>query len=478
MSTDNVDFAAIVLAAGHGTRMRSHTPKVLHTLLGRPMVSYPIDAALQAGADRAVVVVGHGANAVVADLSQRFDQRVSTALQAQQLGTGDAARSGAVALPDFEGWFIILNGDAAVVTDAPLRALRQAALEGDGPLALLTATLDDATGYGRILRNEAGRVTAIREQRDCSEAQAAICDYNPGIYAIEAKFFRDAIAKLNTDNAQGELYLTDLVEMAAADGGVTEVHWHDAEELHGVNDRDELVQRERILQRRLIRGHALGGVTIRDPDSTMIGIDVEIGQDVTIAAGVQLRGHCRIADRVTIDVGCILDNVQIAEGAILKPYTVATDSTIGVRAQVGPFSHLRPATELGESVKIGNFVETKKTRMARGAKASHLSYLGDGIIGEDVNIGCGTIFCNYDGFNKATTVLEAGAFIGSDSQLIAPVTVGKGAYVSTGTTVTQDVPADAMAVGRARQVNKLGLASRLKAKLQARKEAQKKKPNP
>jgi len=475
MSTDNADFAAIVLAAGHGTRMRSQTPKMLHTLLGRPMVSYPIDAALAAGAQHAVVVVGHGAQAVVAALSERFDARVTTAVQEKQLGTGDAARSGATALPDFDGWLLILNGDAAVVTDAPLAELRSAALGGDGPLAMLTATLDDATGYGRILRDEAGNVTAVREQRDCSPEQAAIRDYNPGIYAIEAGFFRDAIAKLTTDNAQGELYLTDLVELAAGAGGVTEVHWDDAEELHGVNDRDELVQRERILQRRLMRAHAHAGVTIRDPESTVIGADVEIGQDVTIESGVQLRGSCRIGSGVTLDVGCVLDNVRVADGAVLKPYTVATDSAIGERAQVGPFSHLRPETELGEDVKIGNFVEAKKTRMARGAKASHLSYLGDGIVGEDVNIGCGTIFCNYDGYNKATTVLEDGVFIGSDSQLIAPVTVGKGAYVGTGTTVTQDVPAEAFAIGRARQVNKPGLATRLKAKLKARKQAATKK---
>jgi bifunctional UDP-N-acetylglucosamine pyrophosphorylase/glucosamine-1-phosphate N-acetyltransferase len=468
------DTVAIVLAAGQGTRMKSALPKVLHPLLGRPMIAYPVQAALDAGCARVVCVLGHGREQVEAELTQRFGERVLVAVQAEQRGTGDAARCGALAAPDHAGRFLILNGDAALITAAPLRALIAASSSAGTPLGMLVSQLPDATGYGRILRDPQGKVRAIREQKDCSASEAAIREWNPGVYVMDAGFFRGAVQKLSTNNAQGELLLTDVVANAATEGGVSDVSWEQGE-LQGVNDRNELCARERELNLRVCREHGKRGVTIRNPDAVSIDVDVTIEPDAKIEAGVQLRGHCAIGRGAHIDVGCVLRDVSVAEEALVQPYTVATRSTIGPRTQVGPFSHLRPDSVLEEGAHMGNFVESKKTRLGRNSKANHLAYLGDSVIGQNANIGAGTIFCNYDGFQKHTTIIEDGVFVGSDSQLVAPVTIGKDAYVATGTTVTTDVPKEALAIGRARQVNKEGLGTRLRAKLKAEAERAKKK---
>jgi bifunctional UDP-N-acetylglucosamine pyrophosphorylase/glucosamine-1-phosphate N-acetyltransferase len=430
------------------------------------MLSYPVQAALDAGAEKVVVVLGHGKEQVEAELAKRFGARVLTALQPEQRGTGDAARCGIEAVPEHQGLALVFYGDAPLITERPLKQLVELARRSQSPLALLTAEIDDATGYGRIVRDPQGRVAGIREQKDCSADEARIKEFNPGVYAIAAPFFRAAVKQLSTNNAQGELLLTDVVAIAAKQGGVSDLVWS-AQDLEGVNDRGELVARERELRRRLAKRLAKGGVTLRDPEGTFIDADVVIAQDVVIESSVHLRGRCEIERGVLIDVGCVLSDVTVREGARLFAYTVATRSVIGERAQVGPFSHLRPESDLGSEAHIGNFVELKKTRVGRGSKANHLAYLGDGVIGEQVNVGAGTIFCNYDGYAKHVTVLEDGAFIGSDSQMIAPVTVGKNAYVATGTTVTLDVPEDALAIGRARQENKAGLGKRLREKLKA-----------
>lgn len=467
-------FAALVLAAGQGTRMKSALPKALHTLAGRPMLSYPVDAALEAGAGRVVVVVGRGADAVREMLATRYDARVLTALQPEQRGTGDAARCGAEALDADVGMIAILNGDCPLITARAVGALLKRARTANVPAALVTTHLDDPRGYGRILRDAQGHIVRIREDRDCSPDEAALREVNPGVYAVVGAFFRGAVARLRTNNAQGELYLTDMVEIAAREGGVADLAW-DARELAGVNDRNELVACERALVRGLLRRHGEAGVTIRRPETTHVDADVEIAADVVVEGQVELRGRCRIGAGARIDVGCVLQNVEVGAGATLLPYTVAADSVVGERARVGPFANLRAGSELGEEVHIGNFVETKKTRIGKGSKANHLAYLGDGLIGERVNVGAGTIFCNYDGYGKYVTVLEDGVFVGSDSQLIAPVTVGKDGYVATGTTVTLDVPPDALAVGRARQENKLGYAGRVRARLKARADKERKK---
>ena len=459
------ELAVIVLAAGQGTRMKSGLPKVAHEVAGRPMVVWPVEAALAAGATRVIVVVGHGRELVESILASRFDERVRTAVQAEQRGTGHAAQCALSELEGFEGAVAILYGDVPLIEPSAIEAL--CAARADGALALLTCRVPDPSGYGRILRGEKGEVRAIREHKDASEAERAVDEINPGLYIAEIAFLREALAGLSDDNAQGELYLTDIVATAAAGSGASSVEWP-LQSLMGINDRAQLAEATVAMRRRIAVAHARAGVTIRDLDRVDIDADVSIAQDATIEPSVTLRGETSIGEGAHLDVGCVLTDVTVAAGARLLPYTVASQSAIGEDAQVGPFSHLRPGSDLGPETRIGNFVETKKTKLGRGSKANHLAYLGDGILGEGVNVGAGTIFCNYDGFQKHTTVLEDGAFIGSDSQLIAPIRIGKGAYVATGTTVTRNVPDDALAVGRTRQENKEGYASRLKRRLASR----------
>jgi bifunctional UDP-N-acetylglucosamine pyrophosphorylase / glucosamine-1-phosphate N-acetyltransferase len=472
--SDSKAFVALVLAAGQGKRMKSQLPKVLHPLLGRPMVSYPIDAAFNAGAERVVTVVGHGAERVTETLRARYAEKVLTALQPEQRGTGDAARCGLTALPQWNGWIAIVYGDSVLITARAISALVEEARAHSGPLALLTSTLPNAFGYGRIIRDGAGRALKVQEERDCSPTEKAICEFNPGVYVVRAGFLREAVERLKPQNAQNELYLTDLVAMAAESGGAATLHW-DAAELHGINDRNELVQRERDLAERIALEHMTRGVTIRDPQHARIEPSVHIESDVTIESGVELRGDTTIARGAHIDVGCVLIDTIVQEDAQVLPYTVARESVIGPASRVGPFSHLRAGSELGRDVHLGAFVETKKTRMGQGSKANHLSYLGDGEIGRGVNVGAGVIFCNYDGVNKHVTTLEDGVFVGSDAQIVAPVTVGKNAYVACGTTITEDVPADALAIGRAQQQNKPERAARLRERLLSEKAKREKK---
>lgn len=473
MSTTQRPLAAVVLAAGQGTRMKSSLPKVLHPVCGLPMVAWVVRAALASGATRVVVVVGHGREKVEADLRARFGTEVEIAVQAEQRGTGHAVRCGMEPLASFEGDVAILCGDVPLLEKDAISAL-VAARAGGAPVAVLTGQLDDPTGYGRILRDAQGRVIGIREHKDCSPEERAIQEWNAGVYAIDAAFLRRSLARLEPKNVQNELYLTDVVAMAAGEGGAVGVAWR-VESVAGVNDRFQLSEVEGVMRRRIAKRLGESGVTIRDPATLYVDADVAVEPDVVLEANVTLRGRTRIGAGARVDVGCVLDDVEVAAGAVLKPYSVAQKSKIGEAAQVGPFSNLRPESELGPEVHVGNFVELKKTRMGRGSKANHLAYLGDGIVGEKVNVGAGTIFCNYDGFQKHVTVLEDGAFIGSDSHLVAPVRVGKGAYVATGTTVTKDVPDDALAVGRAKQSNKDGYASRLRARLKAQAEDAKKK---
>jgi bifunctional UDP-N-acetylglucosamine pyrophosphorylase / glucosamine-1-phosphate N-acetyltransferase len=466
---------AIVLAAGQGTRMKSALPKVMHPVSGLPIVHFVVQAALDAGCDEVVVVVGHGRQAVEEYVARAFApaeglaRRVRTAVQEHQYGTGDAARAGLEAVAQGTSRVLVVNGDVPLVRGEDLEAV-QAALDGNRnpALALATCVIDDPTGYGRVLR-EADQVVRIREHRDLTDdAERAVREINAGIYATTVAFLHEALATLAPDNSQGELYLTDIVAFARNATEQIATVQLGAEVLAGVNDREQLAQVDRVLQERIVRGWRLEGATVRDGARIDAGVVLE--PDVTVESGAVLRGRTRVRRGASVDVGCVLTDVDVGEGAIVKPYSVGTDARVGPRAQVGPFSHLRPASDIGEEAHVGNFVETKKTRMGRGAKANHLAYLGDGIIGPGANVGAGTIFCNYDGFQKHTTTIEEGAFIGSDSQLVAPVTVGKNAYVATGTTVTEDVPADALAISRTKQVNKEGYASKLRARMKAGKE--------
>lgn len=455
-------FAAVVLAAGQGTRMKSALPKVLHPVCGLPMVTHVVMAAKKAGATRVVVVVGHGREGVERELAQRFGSEVRTAVQTEQKGTGHAALCAMPALEGHEGTVVVLAGDTPLLPAEAIAALVTA--RGARPLAMLTATLDDATGYGRVLRDASGHAIGVREHKDASPAERAIKEWNTGVYAIDAAFLRRSLPTLGTNNAQGELYLTDLVERASREGGAATSTWSPGD-VAGVNDRAQLADLERSMRLRIATAFARSGVTIRDPHTAYIDATVTIAPDATIEPNVHLRGHTKIGTGVRIDTGSVLTDVIVHERANLKPYTIGDNSVIGSLAQIGPFSHLRAGSELGEDTHIGNFVETKKTRVGKGSKANHLAYLGDGVIGEGVNVGAGTIFCNYDGYAKHVTTLEDGVFIGSDSQLVAPVRVGRNATVAAGSTVTMDVPADALAISRTKQSNKEGVASKLRARM-------------
>ncbi|NUP09321.1 MAG: bifunctional UDP-N-acetylglucosamine diphosphorylase/glucosamine-1-phosphate N-acetyltransferase GlmU [Polyangiaceae bacterium] len=460
------NVTAVILAAGQGTRMKSQRAKVLHELAGRSLLHHVLTAAFEAGAKDALVVVGFDADNVRASLAS-FGDRVRTALQPEQRGTGHAVECALAEVPASAEHLLILCGDTPLIQSADLERLMKAMDPSDASqvLSLLTCKVTDPTGYGRIVRDGSGAVLAIREHRDCSEAERAIDEINPAMYAARASFVREAVKQLKPNNAQGELYFTDVVAQAAALKGAKAVLAEDASTLVGINDRAQLFAAEEVMYQSITDRLRKSGVTIRGDARVDAGVVVE--QDVVLERGVVLRGATVVRKGAFIDVGCVLTDVVVAEGAKLQPYSVATKSSVGSKAHIGPFSHLRPDSEIGDEAHVGNFVETKKTVLRKGAKANHLAYLGDGDIGEGANIGAGTIFCNYDGFRKHKTEIGPGAFVGSDSQIIAPVKIGAGAYVATGTTVTKDVPDDALAIARLKQENKEGYASKLKARLKA-----------
>jgi bifunctional UDP-N-acetylglucosamine pyrophosphorylase/glucosamine-1-phosphate N-acetyltransferase len=462
----------IVLAAGQGTRMKSAVPKVMHRICGLPIVHYGVQAALDAGCGDVVVVVGQGRRLVEEYLERAFEGRpVRTAVQEQQRGTGDAARAGLATIGKEALEVLVMNGDVPLVRGEHLRAVIQPLVESGSPVALSFATcvVDDPTGYGRVLR-KAGQAVEIREHRDLrSQDERDVREINAGIYVANIALLREALTTLAPNNAQGELYLTDIVAFSSNAGEHIATVTLLEDVLAGVNDRAQLAEVERIMHAHIARKWRIEGATVRDGARVDAGVVLE--PDCTVESGTVLRGATRVERGATIDVGCVLTDVVVRAGAVMKPYSVATQSVIGPRAQVGPFAHLRPGTDVGEEAHLGNFVEAKKTKMGRGAKANHLAYLGDSIIGEGANIGAGTIFCNYDGFQKHTTTIEAKVFIGSDSQLVAPVTVGANAYVATGTTVTRDVPPNALAISRVKQENKEGYAPKLAARMKAAKDA-------
>jgi bifunctional UDP-N-acetylglucosamine pyrophosphorylase/glucosamine-1-phosphate N-acetyltransferase len=464
-------LTAVILAAGLGTRMKSPLPKVMHPIAGRPLVHYAVRAAFEAGVERAVVVTS-GRTEIDESLKREFGERIVTVVQDPPRGTGDAARIGLERVSSEQ--VLILCGDTPLVRAEELAKL-VAALDTPGAdeLSVMTCALDNPQGYGRILRDSAGRVLEIREQRDLkTPEQHATQEVNAGMYAGNTEAVRRALGEVRPNNSQGEYYLTDVIALVARSSHVTGVPGH-ADALLGVNDRSQLAQAEELMLQRIRSRHAKNGVTVRG--APRIDDSVEIGEDALIEDGVSLRGQTRIGARTVVDVGCVITDSSVGEGALVKPYTVITSSRVGDGAQLGPFAHLRPESEIEADAHIGNFVETKKTRVRRGAKANHLAYLGDADIGERANVGAGTIFCNYDGFNKHKTTIGADAFIGSDSQLVAPVSIGRGAYVGTGTTVTMDVPDDALAISRVKQTNKEGYAPKLKARFAAIKAAAKEK---
>ncbi len=454
-------LAAVVLCAGKGTRMKSDRAKVLHPVLGRPLCSYSLSRALQLGASPVVAVVGHQAEQVQRTVEGLFPNKpLKFAVQAQQLGTGHAVRSAQAALHGYDGPVLILYGDTPLLRLSTLQALKEAYEKAKAPLALVSATPADPTGYGRVLR-EGGKVLKVVEHKDCTETQRKISEVNAGIYLADAAFLWRSLATLKPANAQGEYYLTDLVELAAREGGVAAVQV-DFEDTAGANDRAELAALSKVLRERINTAWMKAGVSFVDPSNTYVEEGVELGADCELGPLVSLQGATKLGKNVRVGQGSILTNVTVADGTTIKPYSVLDDSTVGPNCEIGPFARVRPGSELAEGVHLGNFVETKKARIGKKSKANHLSYLGDAVIGAGVNVGAGTITCNYDGVNKFVTELGDNVFIGSDTQLVAPVKVGAGAYVAAGTTVTQDVPPMSLGISRVPQVNKEGWVEKKK----------------
>ena len=438
----------IILAAGKGTRMRSNLPKVLQPLAGRPLLGHVIDTAKKLQADHIITIYGHGGALVQNAFAHEQVQWVE---QAEQLGTGHAVQVTLPVLPR-EGVSLILSGDVPCITEQTLKKLLDVSRETQ--IGLVTLTLADATGYGRIVR-ENGKIQAIVEHKDASEAQRQIQEINTGIYCVSNAKLHEWLPKLSNNNAQGEYYLTDIVAMAIADGlEVASVEPQLAFEVEGVNDRVQLAALEREFQNFQAKQLMQQGVHLIDPTRFDLRGNLTAGKDVRIDINVIIEGDCELGDGVEIGAGCILKNTKIAAGTKVQPYSVFDQAVVGEDAQIGPFSRLRPGAILANEVHIGNFVEVKNSQIGLGSKANHFTYLGDAEVGAGSNIGAGTITCNYDGANKFKTIIGDQVFIGSNSSLVAPVTIANGATVGAGSTITRDVAEQCLAVERSKQFTK------------------------
>ena len=451
----------VVLAAGKGTRMKSGLPKVLHAAGGLPLIEHVLRTADTLSPTSIVIVVGHQAEAVRGALAGR--PSLQFALQEPQLGTGHALLQAGAALAGATGTVVLLSGDVPLLTPATLQALVNRHVETGAAATVLTAMVADPAGYGRIERRD-GEISAIVEHKDASPEQRQIREINSGIYAFDLQPLFGSLKQIGSANAQGEYYLPDLVRIYRDSGLTVEtVTLDDPGEIFGVNSRKELAQIGQLLK--MTRNDALmaSGVTIVDPATAYIGPDVAIAPDTVIHPNVYLEGRTTIGSGCEIQCGVRIVNSTLEDNVFVNSYCVITDSHVASGAKLGPFAHIRPNSHVGEDAHVGNFVELKKTTLGRGAKANHLAYLGDAVIGEKVNVGAGTITCNYDGKKKHQTTIEDGAFIGSDSQLIAPVTVGRGAYVAAGSSITENVPAGSLAISRGKQINKEGWVDRKKS---------------
>jgi bifunctional UDP-N-acetylglucosamine pyrophosphorylase / glucosamine-1-phosphate N-acetyltransferase len=453
--------AAVILAAGQGTRMKSAHPKVLHEVAGMPMVYYPLQRAQELGCAPRLLVVGHGAAQVEASLSASGAGFVR---QEQQLGTGHALRCAAAALGSFRGTLLLLCGDVPLLRLETLERLLAFHEAEAAAVTVLTAEVADPYGYGRIVRDGV-EVLRIVEEKDASAKEKALREINTGIYAFAAPFVFSALEAINCDNAQGEYYLTDVLAIARQGGErVRALVATDAEEAQGINDRVQLAAAGVAMRRRINEDLMRSGVTLVDPATTHIDPTVTIGADSVIAPGVYLHGHTSIGRNCRIEPGVMVHDCTIGDGVYLKAGSVLEGSRVGEACSIGPMAHLRPGTVLAGHNKLGNFVETKKAVLAERAQASHLTYLGDAEIGRNVNIGCGTITCNYDGVSKHRTIIGDDVFVGSDVQFVAPVQIGRGSLIGAGSTITKDVPPDALAITRSEQKNIAGWAARKRQK--------------
>ncbi len=447
-----MNLSTIILAAGKGTRMRSDLPKVLHKLADRPLLEHVVNTARSISPDDIHVVVGHGSELVREQLSHQAscqDNKVNWIEQTEQLGTGHAVQQAMPAI-DVKNSVLVLYGDVPLIRQDTLSSLLK--VTDDNTLALLTVELEDPSGYGRIVRNKDGKVTRIVEHKDANEDELKIAEINTGILAVKASYLHKWLDKLDKDNVQGEYYLTDIISMAVEDGLQIVTSSPETEiEIMGVNDKQQLSVLEREFQRREAERLMKEGITLMDPNRFDLRGEVVAGSDVIIDINVILEGKIELGNRVHIGPNTIIKNARIGDDVVIQANCVIEDAIVGEQSRIGPFARIRPDTELAASVHIGNFVEVKKSEIGVGSKINHLSYIGDTTIGSKVNIGAGTITCNYDGANKHRTVIEDDVFVGSDTQLVAPVTVGKGATIGAGTTVTKDVPSNELALSRSVQ---------------------------
>lgn len=448
--------AVVVLAAGAGTRMKSTKQKTLHKIGDRTLLGHALHAAAGINPDHLVTVVGHQreqVSPVVEKISNELDREVVQAVQEEQRGTGHAVSCGISPISDFEGTIIVTNGDVPLLTPETIEGLRDTHTVQGNAVTVLSMRLADPTGYGRIIRDTDGSVSAIVEHKDATDEQRLVDEVNSGVFAFDAAALRDALTKLDTNNAQGELYITDVLEIARTAGHGVGAHVAaDPQELAGVNDRVQLAAAGRELNRRMVEKAMRGGATIIDPETTWIGVNVTIGTDVTIHPGTQLWGATSIADNAEVGPDSTLTNMQIGTGASVVR-THGSDSVIGVNAKIGPFTFIRPNTIVGEDGKLGGFVEAKNAELGRGTKVPHLTYIGDATVGEESNIGASSVFVNYDGVDKHHTTIGSHVRTGSDTMFIAPVNVGDGAYSGAGTVIKDDVPAGALVVSGGKQRN-------------------------
>ncbi|MCM3729312.1 bifunctional UDP-N-acetylglucosamine diphosphorylase/glucosamine-1-phosphate N-acetyltransferase GlmU [Neobacillus cucumis] len=451
---------AVILAAGQGTRMKSKLYKVLHPVCGKPMVQHVVDQITKLNIKEMVTIIGHGAELVQAQLGDRSFY----ALQKEQLGTAHAVMQAQESLEGKEGITIVVCGDTPLIKAETMESLFKHHEQLSAKATILTAKIDNPTGYGRIIRNQEGLVEKIVEHKDATEEEREINEINTGTYCFDNRALFEALKNVSNDNVQGEYYLPDVIEILKKQGEVVTAYQTDEfEETLGVNDRVALAEAEKIMRSRINESHMRNGVTIIDPANTYIEADVEIGQDTVIYPGTIIKGQSKIGTECIIGPNSEIDTCEIGNETVIRQ-SAAFKSSIGSHVNIGPFAHIRPDSTILDEVKIGNFVEIKKAVFGKGSKASHLSYIGDAEVGSDVNIGCGSITVNYDGKNKYLTKIEDGVFIGCNSNLVAPVTIKKGSYVAAGSTITKNVPEEALAIARAKQVNKEGYVQKLNLK--------------